>query len=89
MRTTVEMSDDLIKRAKRFALDHGMTLKEVLIEGLERVLAPSEVLKKSRLQVAPIRLSEGSPLRRLAPEQISQIDSEDETAHLNEIYRRR
>jgi len=34
MRTTVRLPDELMRRARRFADEHGMTLNAVLLEGL-------------------------------------------------------
>ena len=39
MKTTVEFPDALLMGAKRYAVAHGMTLKEVLQAGLRNVLA--------------------------------------------------
>lgn len=89
MRTTVELPDDLLKRAKRFALENDVTLKDVMIQGLERVLALAGGKERRRMEVAPIRLSADSPLRRLSLEDIEKIEAEDEARHLNEVYRGR
>lgn len=45
MRTTVELPDDLLKRAKREALERGSTLKELIIDGLEEVLGGPDLLQ--------------------------------------------
>lgn len=38
MKTTIEIHDDLLARAKRFAKRSGRTLREVVEDGLRRVL---------------------------------------------------
>jgi hypothetical protein len=38
MKTTIELSDELLRRAKQAALDRGITLKAVLEEALARHL---------------------------------------------------
>ncbi|HUE97302.1 MAG TPA: hypothetical protein VMN39_11625, partial [Longimicrobiaceae bacterium] len=39
-KTTVDISDALLSRAKRHARDQGKTLRALIEEGLRRVLAP-------------------------------------------------
>jgi hypothetical protein len=44
MRTTIELPDELLERARRQAADSGVTLKELFISALERRLAiPAKV----------------------------------------------
>lgn len=43
MRTTVDLSDDLFRRAKAEAALRGRKLKDLVEEGLRRVLEQSEV----------------------------------------------
>jgi hypothetical protein len=38
MRTTIEMPDSLLKKAKKLASEHGTTLREVVIEGVRLML---------------------------------------------------
>lgn len=88
MRTTVELPDHLLKNAKRFALEHDLTLKDVLIQGLERVLTEAH-RPSQRLQAPPIQLSPKNPLRRPPLAKIKEVEAGDEAAHLHEVYRRR
>ena len=39
MRTTLDISDPLFKRAKMSAVEHGMTLKDLVAEAMEKYLA--------------------------------------------------
>lgn len=41
MRTTIRLDDDLLRRAKREALDRGTTLTAVIEDALRRALAPT------------------------------------------------
>ena len=50
MKTTVEISDDLLRQAKEYAARHGITLREVIEFGLQEALQGS---KRSR---RPFRL---------------------------------
>lgn len=38
MRTTVDLNDELLRKAKRLAADEGVTLREVLERGLRAVV---------------------------------------------------
>lgn len=42
VKTTVELSDDLLLRAKRLAVERGTTLRELVEAGLRRELAVRE-----------------------------------------------
>ena len=42
VKTTVELSDDLLKRAKRLAVERGTTLRELMEAGLRRELRERE-----------------------------------------------
>jgi hypothetical protein len=41
MRTTIRLDDDLLRRAKREALERGTTLTAVIEDALRRALAPA------------------------------------------------
>lgn len=42
MKTTVDIDDELLRKAKVRAAEHGLTLRELVERGLERVLADTE-----------------------------------------------
>jgi hypothetical protein len=70
MRTTIELPDELLTRAKSRAALEGMSLKEFFIEAVEQKLAPP-ALKKRRLEIPVIRTG-GPVIRDLTPEQIEE-----------------
>jgi hypothetical protein len=49
MRTTVRLPDELMRRAKRYATEHGMTLTAILLTGL------SETIGKGTKEANPAR----------------------------------
>lgn len=55
MRTTVDLSDELFRRAKRRAADEQTTLKAVVEAALRAWLAPRRGGKGYRLQWRPVR----------------------------------
>lgn len=42
MKTTIEISDDLMRRARQLALDRDTTLRAVVEEGLQLLLGPAD-----------------------------------------------
>ncbi len=50
MKTTVNLPPSLLSKAKRHALEHGLTLKEVIERGIQLVLAKREVSKGFKLK---------------------------------------
>ncbi len=61
MRTTVRLSDDLLRKAKKKAADEGRTLTSLLEEGLETVLAESRPSPRTRVRL-PISKASGGTL---------------------------
>jgi hypothetical protein len=55
MKTTVEISDALLKAAKRKARARGLTLRALIEEGLRRVLKDQESSGPFRLRRASFR----------------------------------
>ena len=70
MRTTIELPDDLLARAKSSAALSGVSLKEFFIEAVEQKLAP----RQARTRRPPLAI--GSVIARrigvLTPEQIDE-----------------
>ena len=55
MKTTVEISDALLKAAKRKAEREGLTLRALLEEGLRQVLRGADTRKRFQLRRATYR----------------------------------
>lgn len=70
MRTTVELPDELLNRAKSHAALSGVSLKEFFIEAIEQRLAPRN--PKTRRPPPVIGNPKGRRIRVLTPEQIDQ-----------------
>jgi hypothetical protein len=69
MRTTIELPDELLKRAKSRAALEGVSLKEFFVEAVEQKLTPP--VKKRRLEIPAISTG-GPPIPDLTPEQIAE-----------------
>ncbi len=54
MKTTIDIADGLLKRAKKKARDEHRTLRDVIEESLRRLLADDDQARK------PFRLKDGS-----------------------------
>ena len=60
MRTTVRLSGELLRQAKRKAADEGRTLTSVLEEGLNMVLSSSEPARRRRVQLPVSKMRGGT-----------------------------
>lgn len=89
MRTTLDLPDDLLKRAKIVAVERGATLRELVADALRRELEGSPPPRRRRLTKPPIRLTADSPLRSMSTDQIKVIAAEDEADALRAVYRGR
>ena len=87
MRTTVEIPDPLLRRAKLAAVEQGTTLKQLVTRGLEQVLQAG-ASTAHRMVKPPLTLAPDSPLRTMSPEDLARIDAEDEAGEADEVYRR-
>lgn len=76
MRTTLDLPDDILRRAKIEAVERGSTLRQLVIEALQREMAGTERPRK-RLARAPIKLAADAPLRQLSPEAVKRIDADE------------
>ena len=76
MRTTLELPDDILRRAKIEAVERGSTLRQLVIDALQREIAGTERPRK-RLTKPPIKLAADAPLRRMSPEAVKRVDAED------------
>jgi hypothetical protein len=76
MRTTLDLPDDIVRRAKIEAVERGSTLRQLVIDALQREMAGTERPRK-RLVRPPIKLAADAPLRRLSPDAVKRLDAED------------
>ena len=76
MRTTLDLPDDILRRAKIQAVERGSTLRQLVIDALQREMAGTDRPRK-RLTRPPIKLAADAPLRQLSPEAVKRLDAED------------
>jgi hypothetical protein len=68
MKTTIELPEDLLQQAKVYAAQNRLTLRELVVEGLQKVLeSPAPIARDAALQRLRkgFRLG-GKPLSRVA-----------------------
>jgi len=61
MRTTIRINDDLLKRAKKCAVDEGRTLTSLVEDGLALILAKPKAIHRKRVEL-PISKATGGVL---------------------------
>ena len=89
MRSTFDLPDDLMKRAKIAAVKRGSTLRDLVAEGLRRVLTDEAAPKRKRMTEAPVRLPPGHTIPILSNSEIAQMFEPEDIAKLNDVYRGR
>jgi hypothetical protein len=55
MKTTIDIADDLLLRSKQHALQHGITLRELIEEGLHESLARHERREPFRFRPVTVK----------------------------------
>jgi hypothetical protein len=75
MRTTLDLPDDILRRAKIEAVERGSTLRQLVIDALQREMAGTHAPKK-RLTRPLVKLAADAPLRKLSPEAVKRLDAE-------------
>jgi hypothetical protein len=89
MRSTFDLPDDLMKRAKIAAVKRGSTLRDLVAEGLRRVLTDETSSKRKRMTRAPVRLPEGHTIPILSNSEIAAMFDREDIEQINDVYRRR
>ena len=87
MRSTFDLPDGLMKRAKLAAVERGITLRDLVADGLRKALAEKKVRPRGKLP--NIRIAEDAPLMRLSIPDLKAIEAEEEAERLHAVYRRR
>lgn len=79
MRTTLDLPDDLLKRAKIEAVERGTSLRDVVATALEHEFSrPSDRAKKRKRSIFPIFDSVAPGSLRLTSAGIAKIESDED-----------
>jgi hypothetical protein len=89
MRSTFDLPDSLVKRAKIAAVKRGSTLRDLVAEGLRLVLADSEHPQRKRMTEAPIKLPEGHSIPVLSNSEVAALFEHEDAVQTNDVYRGR
>jgi hypothetical protein len=89
MRSTFDLPDDLLKRAKIAAVKRGSTLRDLVAEALRRLLADQPAAERKRMTEAPVRLPPGHTIPIRSNSEIAKLFEQEDIAQLNDVYRRR
>ena len=89
MRTTFDLPDNLMKRAKIAAVKRGSTLRDLVAEGLRRVLADERAIPRKRMTEAPVKLPPGHSIPALSNAEIAALFDHEDMAEVNDVYRGR
>jgi hypothetical protein len=89
MRSTFDLPDDLVKRAKIAAVKRGSTLRDLVAEALRRLLADQTAPERKRMTDAPVKLPAGHTIPIRSNNEIAKMFEQQDIAHLNDVYSRR
>jgi hypothetical protein len=76
MRTTIDLPDDILRRAKMAAVERGSSLRQLVIDALRQELETPPRTLRRRMTSPPIKLAADSPLRSLNPQEIKRLDAD-------------
>lgn len=89
MRTTFDLPDDLLRRAKIAAVRRGSTLRDLVAEALKRLLADYRPPERRRMDQAPIKLPPRHTIPARSNAEIARLFEQEDVTHLNDVYRGR
>ena len=89
MRSTFDLPDDLLKRAKIAAVRRGSTLRDLVAEALRRLLAEQSAPERKRMTEAPVRLPPGHTIPIRSNSEMAKLFEQEDVAQLNDVYRGR
>ncbi|MBS0421840.1 MAG: hypothetical protein JSR66_29290 [Proteobacteria bacterium] len=86
MRSTFDLPDELMRRAKIAAVRRGSTLRDLVAEALRRLLAEQSAPERKRMNEAPIKLPPGHTIPIRSNSEIAQLFDQVDITHLNDVY---
>jgi hypothetical protein len=89
MRTSFDLPDELMRRAKIAAVRRGSTLRDLVAEALRRLLADQGGREPKRMTEAPVKLPPGHTIPIRSNRELAQIFEHEDIVHLNDVYRGR
>ncbi|MGQ0696881.1 MAG: hypothetical protein ACT4PZ_01430 [Panacagrimonas sp.] len=91
MRTTLDLPDDILRRAKIAAVERGSSLRQLVTDALRHEIEGAAPSVRRRMTRPPIKLSTDAPLRKLSPDAVKRLDNqsvaEADAARANAVHR--
>ena len=87
MRTTFDLPDELMKRAKIAAVERGVTLRDLMAEGLRHVLKEKKPQARRELKLPVVKMAADAPLLRMSPQQLKKLLEDEDTEHDLAVHR--
>lgn len=75
MRTTLDLPDEVLRRAKIAAVERGSSLRQLVIDALRHEIEAPSQSRRRRMTSPPVKLAADAPLRTLSPDEIKRLDS--------------
>jgi hypothetical protein len=76
MRTTLDLPDDILRKAKIAAVERGSSLRQLVIDALRREMESFTGARRGRIRKAPVTLVPDAPLRSLSADEVKRLDTE-------------
>jgi len=76
MRTTLDLPDDILRRAKITAVERGSSLRQLVIDALRNEIESPSKSRRRRMTSPPVKLAADAPLRTLSPDEVKRLDTE-------------
>lgn len=89
MRSTFDLPDELVKRAKIAAVRRGTTLRDLVAEGLRRVLSDKPAPQNQRMSKPPVELPPGRTIPQRSNRELAEILEREDESRLDDVYRGR
>lgn len=81
MRTTLDLPDDLVRQAKITAVERGITLRDLVVEGLRHALKEKQPPTRRRLKLPVVNLPAEAPLLWMNPQQLKKLLEDEDIEH--------
>ncbi len=87
MRSTFDLPDDLMKQAKIAAVERGITLRDLVAEGLRHVLKEKKPPGRQQLKLPVVKMAADAPLLRMSPQQLKKLLEDEDIEHGLAVHR--
>jgi hypothetical protein len=86
MKTTFDLSGDLMKRAKTAAVRRRSSLRDMMAEAVRRLPTEPSAAKPQRVTEAPIQFPPGHTIPIRSNSELAQLFDQEDITHLSDVY---